>query len=234
MLVCLLLRPHSTGPASSKPAQRSSSTSSIVAISSRASDAPRQWWMPWPNARCGLGSRPTSKRSGSANTGLVAVRGRVPVRRLLAGPDRDAAELDVPGRGPAVVGGRARPPQDLLDRGRAQRTVGAQPVPLPRPLGEGEHSSRDRVAGRLAAGGEQQAEERAELGVGEPALDHGRQQVVGRVAPASRPPAPRRRRASRCRRPRGRRTPRRGRGRGSRGSSTSRRTAGGDRPAAPP
>src|SRR5438876_4637388 len=47
---------------------RGSSSSNITRISRRASAAPRQKWVPKPNATCGLGSRPTSKRSGASNT----------------------------------------------------------------------------------------------------------------------------------------------------------------------
>ena len=47
---------------------RANNSSSTTRISSRARFAPRQWCMPWPNPRCGLGSRATSKRKGSANT----------------------------------------------------------------------------------------------------------------------------------------------------------------------
>ena len=36
-----------------------------ICASSRASGAPRQWWMPCPNARCPELSRPRSSRSGS-------------------------------------------------------------------------------------------------------------------------------------------------------------------------
>ena len=44
------------------------SSSSSNASSKRASDAPRQKWVPNPNPRCGFGERSTSKRNGSAYT----------------------------------------------------------------------------------------------------------------------------------------------------------------------
>ena len=48
------------------PVTRVRSSSKNTRISSRASDAPRQKWVPNPNARCGFGCRVMSKRSGSA------------------------------------------------------------------------------------------------------------------------------------------------------------------------
>ena len=96
---------------------------------------------------------------------LVAVRGRVPERDLVAGADRLAAERDVARRGAAVVGGGARPAQDLLDGAGHERPVGAQRAHLLGMLGEREQAAGDRVARGLGAGDEQQRQERDDLGV---------------------------------------------------------------------
>ena len=56
-------------PARRRPGSRLVSSSSTVCISSRASEAPRQKWIPWPNERwLRAFSRPRSTRSGSAKT----------------------------------------------------------------------------------------------------------------------------------------------------------------------
>src|SRR5262249_35602720 len=55
-------------PARCRSGRRRSSSPNITCSSSRASDAPMQKCGPKPNARCGFGSRCTSKRSGSSNT----------------------------------------------------------------------------------------------------------------------------------------------------------------------
>src|SRR5580704_11999737 len=52
---------RSMGPARSTSANRSSSSSRTTLPSRRARAAPRQKWFPWPKARWGLGSLPTSK-----------------------------------------------------------------------------------------------------------------------------------------------------------------------------
>jgi hypothetical protein len=58
---------RSTGPANSMFFIRLSTSDTRVAASTRARFAPRQKWAPLPpNAKCGLGLRVTSKRSGSA------------------------------------------------------------------------------------------------------------------------------------------------------------------------
>src|SRR5262249_18062598 len=61
-------RKRRTGPASDRSGRRRSSSSKITRISSRARLAPRQKCSPAPKARCSLGVRATSKRSGFANT----------------------------------------------------------------------------------------------------------------------------------------------------------------------
>ena len=51
---------------------------------------------------------------------LVAVRGRFPEHDLVAGADGLAEEIEVAGRGAAVVRGGMRPAHDLLDAARRQ------------------------------------------------------------------------------------------------------------------
>src|SRR5689334_1837876 len=61
-------RTRSTGPASSRPFIRDSTSGMIAEASTRARFAPRQKWVPPPpKARWGFGARPMSKTSGSAN-----------------------------------------------------------------------------------------------------------------------------------------------------------------------
>ena len=69
MLVCLLLRPHSTGPASAKPENRSSSSSSITRISVRASAGAQAVVQAAAERDVRVRvERLTSKRNGSSNT----------------------------------------------------------------------------------------------------------------------------------------------------------------------
>ena len=110
-----------------------------------------------------------SKRYGSSNCALVAVRGVEPHHDLLALGDRLAADLGVLGGGAAEVDHRRRPAHDLLDRvlrvgvevARPQRALVG--VLLERP-----HPVADRGAGGLVAGDDEQDEERRELGDGQP------------------------------------------------------------------
>ena len=224
--------------------QRSSSASSTTRISRRASAAPRQKWLPWPKARCGLGSRRTSKRNGSANT--ASSRLADAHHSVTLSPARMVwpRELDVARRGAAVVGGGRRPAQDLLDRRRQQRAVGPQRPPLLGVLDQRQDADGDRVARRLAAGGDEQVEEHLQLEVGERlgvavvALEACRARPRdSRSSPGarrfSRDQRGRRTRTSPRRRPRVRpRSAAERRGRRSRASRWPRRTAGGGPPAA--
>ena len=84
---------RSTGPAGSIVVKRSSSASSIAAISTRASAAPRQKCGPNPSATSWFGSRPTSNCVGvGAELVLVAVGRRVEQHERVAGGDVDAAD----------------------------------------------------------------------------------------------------------------------------------------------
>ena len=92
----------------------------MTRISSRARFAPRQKCVPWPNARCGIGIAADVEPERIREHVLVAVRGRPPQRDLVAGRDRVLVDVDRSGGGAAVVRGRRRPSQDLLD-GRGQQ-----------------------------------------------------------------------------------------------------------------
>jgi hypothetical protein len=105
---------------------------------------------------------------------LVAIRGRVPVRDLVAGADRLAGQRHVARRGAAVVGGGARPAQDLFDGTGHEPPVGAQRAHLLRMLREREHTAGDRVARGLGAGDEQQRQEGDDLVVRQAARGSGR------------------------------------------------------------
>ena len=76
---------RSTGPANSMFFIRLSTSDTRAAASTRARFAPRQKWVPPPpNAKCGLGLRVTSKRSGSDEVGLVPIGRRVEHRHPVA------------------------------------------------------------------------------------------------------------------------------------------------------
>ena len=99
---------------------RASTSSSATRISRRARCAPRQKWAPWPNVRCGFGSRSRRNCVGCGEVPFVAVGRALPDHDLLPGLDRLAAELAPHGRGAAFGRRRRRPAEDLLD-GRRHR-----------------------------------------------------------------------------------------------------------------
>ena len=98
---------------------RRSSSSNITRISRRASDAPRQKWVPNPNATWWLCSRSTSNCSGSSNTASSRFAEPYIKRSSSPGLDRLAVQLVGLGRGPTHVEDRRDPPDELLDRGGA-------------------------------------------------------------------------------------------------------------------
>src|SRR6266852_749612 len=116
---------------------------------------------------------------------LVAVGGDVPHGDLLVPLHRYAGERRVAHDGPPHVHHRARPPDDLLDRRRAQPVEIGQPLALlVWELREGPHALTDGRARGLVAGGDQQEEERPEvlwrhrLAVDLGVHEHGRQVVL--------------------------------------------------------
>ena len=119
---------------------------------------------PPPNAMCGFGSRPTSKRSGSVEHVLVAVAGAVEHHQLVAGLDRLVVDDRVlHRRAPEVHDGR-RVAQHLLDRrGEQPVDVGLQAGPLVRVVEELLDAGRQQVARRVAAGVDEQQEEPLQL-----------------------------------------------------------------------
>ena len=65
---------HETMPSISRPGMRRARTGRASCSSARASDAPRQWWMPEPNVRCWVALRwVMSKVSGESKGCDVAV-----------------------------------------------------------------------------------------------------------------------------------------------------------------
>ena len=90
-----------------------SPSSRATFASSRASGAPRQPCMPSPNPRWRNRPRLTSKRSGSREPPLVAVRRAVDQHHPAAGRDRHAVQGDLARRAfgrPAAAGSRAGSP----------------------------------------------------------------------------------------------------------------------------
>ena len=167
---------------------RVSSSRSITSISRRARWAPRQKCGPAaPKPRCGLGVPQDVEPVGVLEDLLVPVGRGVEEEHLVAGVELLARQDGVLGDGPSHPDHRAGPPHDLVDSGggHADR-VGLPDGPLVGVLGQGQDAVGDRVAGGLVAGGQQEDEERGELGVGERlAVDVGGDerggQVVGRV-----------------------------------------------------
>ena len=116
----------------------------MIAISRRARFAPRQKCAPPPPKATWLfGVRAMSKRNGSSNAVLVAVRRRVPQRDAVAFGDRDAADLGRAGCPAREVGDGRRPTEDLLDRRSHRVGVAAQAARAGRD-GRGARSARRR------------------------------------------------------------------------------------------
>ena len=134
----------------------------------RARLAPRQkWGPPPPKAMWGLGSRATSKVSGSSKTS--SSRLAEAWKKTTLSP----AAISVPLRVSVAHGGAAEvhdgrdEAQHLLDRGGQQAAVVEQALPLVGVLEEGVHGAGHEVAGRLVAGDREQEEEQLELEVAE-------------------------------------------------------------------
>ena len=156
--------------ASSSPGSARTSVPSAMRPSSRASAAPRQWWMPEPNARCwaapGAGEverlrrrRPTwpgrgSRRRGTVNTNTPALDG---ARRRPRASTVVTRRENCTGR---VVA------QQLVDRVGVERRVVAPALELGAVAQQRERAVADEVDGRLVAGDVQQ--------------DHLVEQLVGR------------------------------------------------------
>ena len=159
--VCLLLRVHSTGPASSIAPTRASSSSSTTRISSRARFAPRQWCTPWPKPRCGFGSR--RGRSGTdrrtrPRRGLPTLPRTRPCR-----PARTTSPNSSTSRASRSAGCTPRdastarsPPPPSPHRRRSSRSA----CQLVGERVERDDRARDRVAGRVGARRPQQARRR--------------------------------------------------------------------------
>ena len=166
----------------------------MILTSSLARWAPRQkCGPPRPKLTWLLGLRPMSNRQRIGEDALVEVGRRVPDDHLVARPDLRPAQLDVAGGGAAEVQHRRRPAQDLLDRGRHERRVGAQPRHLVGVVHERLHAVRDRLAGGLVAGDDEQQEHRVELLLGQAlpvdlGLDELRHDVVAGVLAGARQP----------------------------------------------
>ena len=112
---------------------------------------------PKPNATCSLGWRSTSKRCGSANLLVVAVRRLVEQHALLA-----AVQLLTPMNSTSWVTVRhmfligRHPAQHLLDRGRDLGGIVDQQLPLVGVQQQLLHAAADHVPGRLVAADEDQ------------------------------------------------------------------------------
>jgi hypothetical protein len=116
---------------------------------------------------------------------LVAVRGHLPERELVARAQPLAGELGVARERAALVHRGRGPAHDLLDRHRDPLRLARESLPLSG-VEQRLQAARERLARGLAAGHEQQMEEQQELAVGEArrllagqlGVDHHREHVV--------------------------------------------------------
>ena len=91
----MLGRKRAGGPARRMEENRSSSTSMAMRVSSRASGAPMQAWMPRPKEMWLPWSRPTSSPSGSVNCSGVPVGAADQHHDVLAPLHREAVHVAV-------------------------------------------------------------------------------------------------------------------------------------------
>ena len=149
-------RPFQAGVsvASSIPGNRRISVPMAIRPSSRASDAPRQWWMPLPNDRCW--AAPAAVRSSAVGVGAPAAGSRLAEPRH---GEHEHARLD--GLVADVEVGRRDPPrelhrrvvaQQLVDRVGVERRVVAPPFELRAVAEQRERAVADEVHGGLVAG----------------------------------------------------------------------------------
>ena len=126
---------------------------------------------------------------GIVERALVAVGRRVHEHHPLAGGDLPAVDLGVGGRPARELHDGADPAQQLLDRGRHQCRVGAQPFELLGVFEQHDGAGGDQVAGRLAPRVLQEHEEEVDLQLRERlALDLGGEQHAEQVVARLRPP----------------------------------------------
>ena len=144
--------------ASSSSGKRRISVPMARRPSRRASAAPRQWWMPEPNARC-CAAPARVRSSGSASSPQwsgVAVGGRQAREHEDARLDGLAADVEV-GRGdPARELHRRVVAQQLVDRVGVEARVVAPPFELRAVAQQRERAVADEVDGRLVPGDVQQ------------------------------------------------------------------------------
>ncbi len=141
---------------------RSTNSSKNTWISSRASPAPRQKWVPSPKAMCSLGLRVTSNRSGSVKCAGIAVGRAVQQDDLLARLDGRAADLVVTRRHPAHVVDRRDVADEFLD-GDGHVGAGLELVPLGGIADQVQQRARDDRSRRLGAAVEDAAANRTGL-----------------------------------------------------------------------
>ena len=147
--------------------------------------------MPRLKARCGLGLRPTSNRSGSSK--CAGSRLALPSRPTTSEPSgMSTPASSVASRGDAGVAlHRCVEAQDLVDRRRQERGISGDPRSFVGMTRQHEHRVGDQPCGRLVAAEEQEHAGRQHLGLREPTIGVGGdeptdQVVLGRVVAAAR------------------------------------------------
>ena len=155
--------------ASRMPREPASSARNAMTASSRARRAPRQWWMPWPNARW------SGDCAAYVEDVRVVVASRVPARcgqvddHLHAGRD-DASPAIVTSCGGVAerrVGDRRVVAQELLDSLGDERRVGHQRIALVRVRQEGGDSVADQGRRGVVPGDDELEQRRQQLLAGD-------------------------------------------------------------------
>ena len=129
----------------------------LMRASARASGAPGQVWMPWPNAMCWRALARSSRNSARVlELARVAVGGAVEHHQRRAGRDLDAADVVGTRVQAEVALDRALEPQALLDEVRDELAVGRAAAAAARGARRAICSAVvEQPDGGLLAGGEQ-------------------------------------------------------------------------------
>ena len=163
MLVCLLLRPHSTRASQARsPVKRCGATLEHDPDLGPGQRRPEAVVQP-PAGTRHAGSGPGRSRSGTARRTPLRPRFADGYQSSSSPPPGSAAHPSSTSPSIAVrrlsVPGRAGPPEDLLHGLGSRDRSALQRAQLATVVDHREQPARDRVAGRLAPGDEQEAEE---------------------------------------------------------------------------
>ena len=136
--------------------KRASSAGSAICPSIRASAAPRQKWMPWPNARWRLSVRSRSSLVRLLELARVPVGGIDHQEDAIAAPDHAAVDRHVLAGHPHHCLAGAIVAEQFLHGGRRERGILPPGSRLGRVAEQCESAVADEVRRRLVAGEEEQ------------------------------------------------------------------------------